>query len=330
MAAQSSLPDTLLEAVKYFSDPEVCREFLAAIRWENGPICPNCGSDCVILLTTRSIYKCRACKKQFSIKVGTIFEDSPIGLDKWLPTAWLIINCKNGISSYEIARDLGITQKSAWFMLHRVRLAMQCRTFEKLSGVVEADETFVGGKAINMHLDKQTRLRMGKRRTGGFEGKTMVMGLLERHGKARVKVLPNNRAFHVRTNVINNVEKGSKVYTDSLRSYRNTDSLRSYRNLPVDGFVHEFVDHTEAYVRGHVHTNGLENFWSLFKRALKGTYVCVEPFHLQAYADEQCFRFNQRELNDLGRFLIVMEQIVGRRITYDELTGKTEAPETEE
>jgi transposase-like protein len=176
MAAQSSLPDSLLEAVKYFSDPEVCREFLAAIRWENGPICPNCGSNCVILLTTRSIYKCRSCKKQFSIKVGTIFEDSPIGLDKWLPTAWLIINCKNGISSYEIARDLGVTQKSAWFMLHRVWLAMQCRTFEKLSGMVEADETFVGGKAEFMHLDKRTRRKMQGELGRGPVGKAIVMG----------------------------------------------------------------------------------------------------------------------------------------------------------
>lgn len=320
MAAQSALPDTLLEAVKYFSSKDNCREFLAALRWENGPICPECNSNDVMLLRTRGIYKCRSCKKQFSIKVGTIFEDSPIGLDKWLPTAWLIINCKNGVSSYEIGRDLGVTQKTAWFMLHRIRLAMQCGTFEKLSGEVEADETFIGGKAANMHLDKLARLKMGKVRAG-MEGKAIVMGLLERHGEARIKVMPNVRAYHVRTNVIENVERGSKVYTDALRSYRN---------LPVDGFEHEFIDHTEEYVKGRVHTNGLENFWSLLKRALKGTYVSVEPFHLQAYCDEQCFRFNQRKLNDLERFLIVMNQIVGRRITYKELTGKSEVPEEKE
>jgi transposase-like protein len=260
-------------------------------------------------------------RPQFSLKVGTIFEDSPLGLDKWLPAVWLICNCKNGISSYELSRDLDITQKSTWFMLHRIRLAMQTGTFKKLAGTVEADETFVGGKVANMHLDKQTRMRMGKKRAGGYEGKTIVMGLLERHSKgskARVKVLPNTRAWNVRRNVIDNVERGSNVYTDSMHSYRN---------LPVDGFVHEFIDHAEAYVRGQVHTNGLENFWSLFKRALKGTYVSVEPYHLQAYADEQCFRFNERKATDFQRFALTMMQIVGRRITYKELTGKQDEME---
>jgi transposase-like protein len=322
MATKSNLPDTLLEAVKHFANPSACREFLAAIRWEDGPICPKCESPEVALLATRNIYKCRACKKQFSIKVGTIFEDSPIGLDKWLPAAWLIINCKNGISSYEIARDLHVTQKTAWFMLHRVRLAMQTGTFEKLSGVVEADETYVGGKAANMHAYKLAQLKARALIRAGTEGKAIIAGLLERHsGKARVKVMPNVRAYHIRRNVIENVEKGSRVYSDSLRPYRN---------LPVDGFAHEFVDHTEQYVRDNVRTNGMENFWSLFKRALKGTYVSVEPFHLQRYADEQCFRFNQRDLNDLERFLIVMDQIVGRRLTYKELIGKTKAPEPQE
>ena len=309
-------PETLQEAITFFDDPENCDKFMIAIRWSDGKVrCPHCDSDKVAYLAKQRRWKCygKHPKAQFSLKVGTIFEDSPLGLDKWLPAAWLICNCKNGISSYELARDLKVTQKSTWFMLHRIRLAMQTGTFKKLAGPVEADETFVGGKAINMHLDKQTRLRMGKKRTGGFEGKTMVMGLLERHGQARVKVLPNNRAFHVRTNVIDNVEKGATVYSDSLRSYRN---------LPADGYVHEFIDHTEAYVRGQVHTNGLENFWSLFKRALKGTYVSVEPFHLQAYADEQCFRFNERKTSDFDRFAGVMKQIVGRRVTYKELTGK--------
>lgn len=320
MDNKTGLPKTLLNAVTYFADPTACREFLAALRWENGPICPNCKSAAVILLSTRNIYKCRACKKQFSIKVGTIFEDSAIGLDKWLPAAWLIINCKNGISSYEIARDLKVTQKTAWFMLHRVRLAMQCKTFEKLSGVVEADETFVGGKAQNMHMDNYMRkLAQGRISRGGPHGKTIVMGLLDRHSKqARVKVLPTRRKSHVQAEVHRHVEPGSSIYTDSLKSYEG-----------LQGFQHEFIDHAEAYVRGAVHTNGLENFWSLFKRALKGTYVSVEPYHLQAYADEQAFRFNQRELTDLERFLLVMCQIVGRRLTYNELIGKAEPSQSE-
>lgn len=316
-------PDSLQQAIIYFREFENCRTFMTALRWPDGKIaCPRCGAQKVTWLAKARVWKCYAKHRSptFTLKVGTIFEDSPIALEKWLPATWLIINCKNGVSSYEIARDLKVTQKSAWFMLHRIRLAMQTGSFQKLSGEVEADETFIGGKTINMHLDKQTRLRIGKKRAGGFEGKTVVMGLLERNSKkARVKVLPNTRAFHVRTNVIDNVEKGSKVYSDSLRSYRN---------LPVDGFEHEFIDHTEAYVKGRVHTNGLENFWSLFKRALKGTYVSVEPFHLQAYADEQCFRYNQRKLTDGERFVIVLAQIIGRRLTYKELTGKMDAPST--
>ena len=205
-----------------------------------------------------------------TLKTGTIFEDSPIALEKWLPAAWFVINCKNGISSYEISRDLGVTQKTAWFMLHRVRLAMQNGSFEKLSGEVEADETFVGGKVANMHLDKQTRHRMGKKRIGGYQGKTVVMGLLERQGKARVKVLPNTRKHHVRGNIFDNVAKGATIYTDALKSYQHLGDFHEFK--------HEVIDHTEAYVRENVHTNGLENFWSLFKRALKGTYVSVEPF----------------------------------------------------
>jgi transposase-like protein len=317
-------PDTLQEAVIWFADFEHCRQFMMELRWPDGKVaCPHCGSESVTWLAKARVWKCYAKHERptFTLKTGTIFEDSPIPLEKWLVAAWLIIGCKNGVSSYEIHRGLGVTQKTAWFMLHRIRLAMQEAGFNKLSGTVEADETFVGGKVANMHLDKQTRMRMGKKRTGGFEGKAVVSGLLERHGgKARVKVLPNTRAFHVRMNVIENVEKGSTVYSDSLRSYRN---------LPVDGYVHEFIDHTEAYVRGNVHTNGLENFWSLLKRALKGTYVSVEPFHLQAYCDEQAFRFNNRKMTDADRFAIVMKNIVGRRLTYNDLTGKEELVERE-
>ncbi len=316
---ESESPDSLQDAILYFADFEHCRQFMLALRWPDGKVtCPRCGAEKVTWLDKPRVWKCYAKHERptFTLKTGTIFEDSPIPLEKWLPAAWLIINCKNGISSYELARDLKVTQKTAWFMLHRIRLAMQTGSFRKFSGEVEADETFVGGKVINMHLDKQTRARMGKKRTGGFEGKAIVMGLLERHSKeAKVKVIPNVRSFHVRTNVSENVEKGSTVYSDSLRSYRN---------LPVDGFVHDFIDHTEAYVKGRVHTNGMENFWSLLKRALKGTYISVEPFHLQAYADEQCFRYNQRKLTDVERFSTCMKQIVGRRVTYNELTGKTE------
>jgi transposase-like protein len=203
-------------------------------------------------------------------------------------------------------------------MLHRIRLAMQETSFRKMSGTVEADETLIGGKAGNMHLDKVARIKMSgaNLRRGCEGGKAIVMGLLERETKqARAKVLPNVRGYYVRGNVMDNVERGSRVYTDSLMSYRN---------LPSNGFVHDFVDHTERYVNGQVHTNGLENFWSLLKRALKGTYVSVEPFHLQAYCDEQVFRYNNRKLSDLERFITAMRQVIGRRLTYKELIGTVE------
>ena len=319
----ASEPKTLQQAIVYFADPMNCLNYMVARRWPNGVTCPTCGSTKVHFQAKHFRWQCstKHPKRQFTAKVGTIFEDSPISLDKWLCAVWMITNYKNGVSSWEMHRTLGVTQKTAWFMLHRVRLAMQNPATKKLSGEIEGDESFFGGKAANMHLDKLTRLRMGKARIGGTEGKVAVMGLLERNSKnVRLKVLPNVRAFHVRGNVIDNVEKGSTVYSDSLRSYRN---------LPVDGFTHEFIDHAESYARGAVHTNGLENFWSLMKRSIKGTYVSVEPFHLQAYADEQAFRFNNRkDMNDSERFSEVVKQIVGKRLTYAELTGKDDPATT--
>jgi transposase-like protein len=312
-------PNTLLEAVKFFSAYENCKSFMVELRWADGRVkCPRCGLDKVVYLEKARVWKCygKHDHAKFSLKTGTIFEDSPLGLDKWLPVVWMITNCKNGVSSYEIHRDVKVTQKTAWFMLHRIRYAMQEQPAEKLSGTVEADETFVGGKAANMHLDRRTRLKMQGELKRGSVGKAIVLGLLERHGKARVKVSPFARSYHVRRNVIDNVELGSTIYSDSLKSYVN---------LPVDGFFHDFVDHSEQYVNGVVHTNGMENFWSLLKRALKGTYVSVEPFHLQAYADEQAFRFNYRkDMDDADRFTLVMRRIVGRRLTYEQLTGKAD------
>ncbi|HUI77434.1 MAG TPA: IS1595 family transposase [Bryobacteraceae bacterium] len=311
---------TLRDAILYFADYDHCHQFMVDLRWPNGKIkCPQCGSEKVCYLAKNRVWKCYAThpKPRFTLKTGTIFEDSPIPLEKWLPAVWMLFNCKNGISSWELHRNLGVTQKTAWFMLHRIRLAMQEGDFRKLSGTIESDETFIGGKAFNMHAYKRDQVKMRDHvRMGGFDGKAIVMGILEREtGRTRTKVLPNVRQFHVRTNIIENVEKGSTVYTDSLRSYRN---------LPADGFVHDFVDHTEQYVNGQVHTNNLENFWSLLKRALRGTYVSVEPFHLQAYCDEQAFRYNNRTSDDLHRFVFGMRQVVGKRLTYKELIGKME------
>jgi transposase-like protein len=239
MDKAQTLPKTLQEAIIHFADFENCKEFMMQLRWPDGKaICPNCGSDDVAYLPNARVFKCyqKHARQKFSLKVGTIFEESPIALEKWLPVMWMLVNSKNGISSWEIHRAMGVTQKTAWFMLQRGRLAMQDESYTKLSGTIEADETYIGGKAKNMHLDKLTRLKMQGHVRAGTDGKSIVAGLLERDGKAKVKVMPNTRAYHMRSNVIENVEKGSTVYTDALRSYRN---------LPVDGFIHDFVDHTE-------------------------------------------------------------------------------------
>jgi transposase-like protein len=309
--------DTLQEAILWFADFEHCKQFMMDLRWPDGVVkCPQCGAEKVTWLAKTRKWKCYAKhpRPTFTLKTGTIFEDSPLPLEKWLPAAWLVINCKNGISSYELHRALGVTQKSTWFMLHRVRVAMKNGTFEKLKGTVEVDETFVGGKQKLMNNKTRARAIANVRFGAGTVGKAIVMGLLERHGKAHVKVMASRKRRSLAPAVVEHVEAGSTLYTDQLRSYNGL----AYQ------YAHEVIDHTEEYVKGNVHTNGMENFWSLFKRALKGTYVSVEPYHLQAYADEQCFRFNQRKLTDAARFAIVMSQIVGRRLTYAQLTGKTE------
>ncbi|HZP56024.1 MAG TPA: IS1595 family transposase [Dehalococcoidia bacterium] len=309
-------PTTLLEAVRYFSDADTALEFMAALRWPDGiVICPNCGSDEVRFIPTRKLWECKAkhAKRQFSIKVGTIFEDSPLGLDKWLPAVWIIANDKNGISSAELARAVGVTQKSAWFMLHRIRLAMQTGTFRRMSGTVEVDETFIGGKSRFMHKDARARKIIG---TGGA-GKAAVMGLLERHGPdgysvVKTKVIANVRRKTMSPIVREHVKEGAELFTDAFRSYRDLS----------DTYVHETIDHAEEYVRGKVHTNGIEDCWSLLKRSIKGTYVSVEPFHLFRYLDEQAFRYNARKTTDGVRFMRVLAGIIGKRITYAELTGK--------
>ena len=306
----SGFPETLQQVILYFQDPDRALQFAVRMRWPEGIICPRCGCDTVYFIASRRNWECKGCKKHFSVKLGTIMEDSPIGLDKWMAAMWMIGNCKNGISSYEIGRDLNVTQKTAWFLLHRIRRVMESGSMEKkLCGTVEADETFVGGKAKNMHASRRAREIVGR----GTVGKAIVMGLLARHGEARVKVVDTRRKKDVHAEVRKHVEPGSNVYTDELKSYEG-----------LDGYAHEFINHTEAYVRGQVHTNGMENFWSLFKRALKGTYVSVEPFHLQAYADEQAFRFNNRKCDDVDRFRAMVSNMAGKRLTYADLTGKTE------
>jgi transposase-like protein len=311
-------PKTLQQAIRYFADEQVCIDTVAALRWPNGPICPKCGHTEHYYLATQKRWKCKECGKQFSVKVGTIFEDSPISLDKWLTALWMLVNCKNGISSYEVARDLGITQKSAWFVLHRLRLALQNGNVSKIGGEgkhFEVDESFIGGAARFMHPKRRKRTITER----GVKDKLAIMGILERGGEVRAAVVGNRKKHALQTNIRAHVKAGSAIYTDALMSYQG---------LKQHGFEHRVIDHAEKYVDGQIHTNGLENFWSLVKRGLKGTYISTEPFHLFRYLDEQVFRFNNRgskenPVNDGNRFRMALSQIAGKRLTFSQVTGKT-------
>jgi transposase-like protein len=305
-------PKTLQEAIQFYSNYENCMAYMVAKRWPNGVTCPTCGSAHVVYMDSVRRWKCYSKheRPQFSLKTGTIFEDSPLGLEKWLPVMWLLANSKNGVSSWEIHRGLKVTQKTAWFMLQRARLAAQDpETGGKLAGEVEVDETFIGARARNMHKDVKERRLQG--RTGGTEGKAIVAAVLERGGKVRAKVVDKRKKKDLQALVRDHVEPGSALYSDALKSY---DGLS-------EEYKHQVVDHAVAYVDGQTHTNNCENFWSLLKRSLKGTYVSCEPFNLFRYVDEQAFRYNNRKLTDAERFDNVMGQIVGKRLTYKELIG---------
>jgi len=319
-------PRTLQQAIQYFADEQVCIDAVASLRWPDGPECPHCFVKEPYYLAAQKRWKCRSCRKQFSVKVKSIFEDSPVSLCKWLPALWLLVNAKNGVSSYELHRALGVSQKTAWFMLHRLRLVMKRRDLAfKLggndAGPVEVDETFVGGRVQNMHKSKRVKLQRirGQQLETNHLNKTIVMGMLDRElRQVRAMVIPNTKRETLQNQILGEIKYGSTVFTDEHVGY---DKLR-------DKYVHEIVTHTEEYVRGQVHTNGIENFWSLFKRMVRGTYVAVEPFHLDRYLDEQIFRFENRAtkdnpLNDADRFVLALAQVANRRLTFAELTGKS-------
>ncbi|HUP03886.1 MAG TPA: IS1595 family transposase [Bryobacteraceae bacterium] len=318
MKAHATLRDTII----YFSDYEHCKDFMVSLRWPDGKVkCPHCGSEKVCYLAKSRVWKCYADhpKPRFTLKTGTIFEDSPIALEKWLPATWLVMNCKNGISSWELSRDLGVTQKTAWFMLHRIRLAMQDDlSGGMLGGEVEIDETFIGGKARNMHESKKRQLKRKIKEAGtagglyGGHGKAIVLGMLERGGRVRATVVPDRTKSTMQPVVRGNVGRGSDIFADE----------HVYNWKMPNEYYHNVINHLETYVDGNVHTNGIENFWSLLKRGLGGTYVSVEPFHLFRYVGEQAFRFNNRDMEDIDRFVYGMRHVVGRRLTYAELTGK--------
>ncbi len=310
MAAE---PKTLQEAILHFADLVNCREYVVARRWPNGVECPTCGCKDVIFLGNQNRWQCRKkhSKRQFSLKTGTIYEDSPLGLDKWLTATWLVSNCKNGVSSCEVARALNITQKTAWCMDHRIRVSLGMATPDKFTGEVEADETFIGGKARNMHANKRAEKIHGR----GPEGKEIVFGMVERGGKVIAGHVDTRKKKSLQPLIRECIEAGAAIFSDELQSYEGLDA----------DYQHAVINHAVEYVNGNVHTNTMENFWSLLKRGLHGTYISVEPFHLFRYIDEQAFRYNTRKLTDAERFSTVMKQIVGRRVTYKQLTGKTES-----
>jgi transposase-like protein len=314
-------PKTLQEAILTFANPDNCVAYMLERRWPNGVVCPTCGRTDAAWVAKRRVWQCKSrhAKRSFSAKVGTVMEDSPVGLDKWLLARWMVANCKNGVSSWEMHRAIGVTQKTAWFLLHRIRLALGNIPASKIGtnegGPVEVDETAVGPDPYKMHSDRRTKQRAAY----GQKPKAIVMGMLDRDSRqVRAQMIPNVKRETLQNAILEQIEKGATVYTDGWTGYDQ---------LAAQEYIHATVNHANEYVRGQIHTQGIENFWSLLKRTLRGTYVAVEPFHLDRYLGEQCFRFNNRAtkenpLNDADRFAIAVTQIVGKRLTYAELTGK--------
>ena len=285
-------PTTLLEAITYYADPDRAFETVKRMRWPDGvAVCPICGRNDVGFLANQGKWQCKSghARRQFTIKTGTIFEDSPIGFDKWLPAMWMLGGDRNGTSSCELARKLGVTQKTAWFMFHRIRFAMKSRSLDMLKGDVEIDEAYVGGKATSTDINPETGYLMP---TGPQENKTIVMGIVERNGRVRAAKVPNVQKKTLKPIIEKNVTPGATVYTDALSSYNDLGKQ----------YDHYIINHSLEYVHGHIHTNTVENFWSCLKRTINGTYTFVSVEHLDRYLDEQMFRHNNKGVpQSMGR-----------------------------
>lgn len=290
----------LAELTAHFPDDSACREYLELMRWNGSPVCPHCGNDTAYKFKNGTYYKCKNCAKKFTVTVGTIFEDTKIGLRKWFIAIYIFTSHKKGISSVQLAKDLGITQKSAWHLLHRIRFAFGVAEPETLIDTVEVDETCIGGKAKNMHKSKRAKKVTGR----GASGKTAVIGLVERNGRVYAKPVTNTDADTLQGVVKERVATGAQVITDEFRSYRGLEQ----------DFTHKTVAHGAGqYVAaGNVHTNTIEGYWGLLKRGIFGIYHQVSSKHLHRYCSEFGFRYNTRKGGEIARFDGVLMQCDGR------------------
>jgi len=286
----------------HFSDKETCKSYLAEMRWSNGITCPHCSH--YKIYTMKNNYKCAGCRKQFSVTKGTIFENSPIPLQKWFAAIWLITSHKKGISSLQLHRDIGVTQKTAWFMLHRLRNCFGIED-EKLENTVEADETYVGGKNKDRHESKKIKGTQGR----STKDKAAVLGMVERGGKVKAVKVPDVSAETLTTEILSNVKDGAKVYSDEWVGYNGLDAI----------YKHAIVNHSaKEYVNGDVHTDTIEGFWSLLKRGIIGIYHFTSKKHLQKYLNAFAYRYNTRHFECSQRFsnMLAMSNV---RLTYKEL-----------
>lgn len=298
----------LAELTSYFKTDQSCREYLEEMRWHGKPVCPHCNHDESYKFADGRYYKCKACRQKFTVTIGTIFEDTKIGLRKWFIAIYIFSSHKKGISSCQLAKDVGVTQKSAWHMLHRIRFAFGINEPDMLTDEVEVDETYIGGKAKNMHKSVREKKIKGR----GASGKTPVLGLVERNGRVIAKPVPNTEADTLLPIVRERVALGSSIFTDEFPAYNKLDK----------DYAHASVNHSAGvYVDGNIHTNTIDGYWSLLKRGIFGIYHQVSSKHLHRYCAEFDYRYNTRRNGEVQRFDNALKHTDGR-LMYKVLTAK--------